>query len=171
MPRFPIWYGYAAHTAGMVPIRYGTAKSARKYSLSTHSRLPPKFIFRKVTHPVLIQFCTMILKLVWICQRSIVVIILRVPMEYRPGKICKFSQLKFSQLFISKYFLFLVLKFKVLVGPKSSLEWVDSIRIQTVRTCIRYPDTAGVLFYIYIYITRLICDLTPHHENLSKKSC
>ena len=60
---------------------------------------------------------------VWICHRFIVNQILRVPMEYRLEKICKFTQLEVTKLF-RKYPENLILKVEISVGPEEISEWI-----------------------------------------------
>ena len=74
------------------------------YSLCSHSGGPPKFIFQKITQPVLPEIRKLIIEQVWIRHRFIVNQILRVPMEYRLDKICKFTQLEVTKLFSRKIF-------------------------------------------------------------------
>ena len=82
-----------------------------KYSLFRHSSDPPKFIFQKITQPVNTEIRKLIMEKVWICHRFIVNQILRVPMEYRLEKICKFTQLEVTKLFLEKYSKILILKY------------------------------------------------------------
>ena len=102
-----------------------------KYSLCSHSGGPPKFIFQKITQPVVTEVGKLHIEQVSIRHQFIDNQILRVPMEYRLDKICKFTQLEVTKLFLEKYSKIFILKYFISKQSKGSPESLHRLYMYT----------------------------------------